>query len=61
MDEVKMEIIKKLFNFNDDNSSIIGLCRFNDEFFKPENAKEQIRKKLKKEASLTEILKKSAY
>ena len=44
-----MDIIKKLFNFNDDEGCAIGLCKFNDDFFKLSNAKEQVKKRIKKE------------
>ena len=43
-----MDIIKKLFNFNDDESCAIGLCKFNDDFFKLSDAKEQVKKRIKK-------------
>ncbi len=54
-----MDIIKKLFNFNDDEGCAIGLCKFNDDFFKLSNAKEQVKKRIKKEATLTQMLKRS--
>ena len=61
MDEVKMNIIKKLFSFNDDDTAAIGLCKFNDEFFRLADSKEQIKKRIKKETNLTQMLKKGAY
>ncbi len=54
-----MELIKRLFCFNDDDSSAIGLCKFNDEFFKAENLKQTAKKRLSKEANLTQMLKRS--
>lgn len=54
-----MDIIKRLFCFNDDDSMVIGLCQFNDEFFKANDAKEQIKKHLKKDQNLTQMLKRS--
>lgn len=54
-----MDIIKKLFSFNNDETSAIGLCKFNDDFFKLENAKERFKKTIKKETSLTQMLKRS--
>lgn len=55
-----MELIKRLFCFNDDDSSVIGLCKFNDEFYKLNDAKERVKKRLNKESSLTQILKRHA-
>ena len=46
-----MDLIKKLFTFNSDETSAIGLCRFNDDFFKNEEAKDQIKKRIKKNAT----------
>ena len=54
-----MDIIKRLFCFNDDESSAIGLCKFNDEFFKLADAKETMKKRIKKDATLSQMLKKS--
>ena len=54
-----MDIIKKLFCFNGDDTSAIGLCKFNDEFFKMENAKERFKKRIKKDATLSQILRRS--
>ena len=53
-----MDIIKKLFSFGNDDA-IIGLCKFNDEFFKAENLKQTAKKRLSKEANLTQMLKRS--
>ncbi len=53
-----MDIIKKLFTFNDDNDSAIGLCKFNDSFYKELNNKEQFKKRLNKNVSLSQMLKK---
>ena len=52
-----MDIIKKLFCFNDDDKSAIGLCKFNDSFYKAENNKENFKKQISKDTSLSEILK----
>ena len=54
-----MDIIKRLFCFNDDEDSVIGLCKFNEDFFKATQAKEQMKKHLQKETNLTQILKRS--
>ena len=54
-----MDIIKRLFCFNNDDSSAIGLCKFSDDFFKLNDAKERFKKQIKKEATLTQILKRS--
>ena len=50
----KMEIIKKLFSFNDDDCAI-GLCKFNDDYFKLSESRERI----KKDATLTQMLKRT--
>ena len=55
-----MNILKRLFNFNDDDC-VIGLCKFNDEFYRQINAKEQAKKRLSKDPSLADILRRSAY
>ena len=52
-----MDIIKRLFCFNDDDSGVIGLCKFNDSFYKAQDNKENFKKKISKNASLSEILK----
>lgn len=54
----KMEIIKKLFNFNNDDCAI-GLCKFNDDFYKLSESREQIKKRIKKDATLTQMLKRT--
>ena len=54
-----MDIIKKLFCFNDDEDCVIGLCKFNDEFIKASEAKEKMKKRLTKEANITQMLKRS--
>jgi len=56
-----MDIIKKLFSFNCDDSSAIGLCKFNDEFFKSQDARQKAKKILRKETTLTQMLKRSPY
>ena len=54
-----MDIIKRLFCFNGDDTSAIGLCKFNDDFFKLNDAKERFKRRIKKDASLTQMLKRS--
>lgn len=54
-----MDIIKKLFTFNGDENSAIGLCKFNDDFFRYEENKEKMKRRIKKDTTLTELLKKS--
>ncbi len=54
-----MDIIKRLFCFNNDEGSAIGLCKFNEEFFKLAESKERIKKRIKKDANLTQMLKRS--
>ena len=56
--EEKMEIIKKLFSFNDDNCAI-GLCKFNDEYYRFTESRERIKKRIKKDATLTQMLKRT--
>ncbi len=53
-----MEIIKKLFNFNGEDCAI-GLCKFNDYYFKLAESRERMKKRAKKDASLTQMLKRS--
>ena len=53
-----MELIKKLFNFNDEDCAI-GLCKFNDDYYKLAQSRERIRKRVKKDASLTQMLKRN--
>lgn len=55
-----MDIIKRLFCFNGDEMSAIGLCKFNDDFFKPMEVKERLKKKLRKDANLTQMLRRKA-
>lgn len=52
-----MDIIRKLFTFNDDDTSAIGLCKFSDSFYKEMEAKKNFKKRVTKEATLSEILK----
>lgn len=59
MNEVKMDIIKKLFSFNDDETSAIGLCKFNDDFFKLSESKQRVKDRIRKDATLSQILKRS--
>ncbi len=54
-----MDLIKRLFCFNDDDKSAIGLCKFNDEFIATMDAKEQIKKRAKKDANITQMLKRT--
>jgi len=54
-----MELIKKIFSFSDDETSVIGLCKFSDDFFKLQDSKERIKKRIKKDATLTQMLKRS--
>ena len=54
----KMEIIKKLFSFNDDDSAI-GLCKFNEDYYKLAESRERIKKRIKKDATLTQMLKRT--
>lgn len=54
-----MDIIKKLFCFNDDDNSTIGLCKFSDDFFKLAESSEKIKQKIKKEVTLTQMLRKN--
>ena len=56
--EEKMEIIKKLFSFNDDDCAI-GLCKFNDDYYKLAESRERIKKRIKKDATLTQMLRRS--
>lgn len=53
-----MDIIKRLFNFNNDEKSAIGLCKFNDDFFRAAENKEKAKKRFSKELTLSEMLKK---
>lgn len=53
-----MDIIKKLFNFNG-NDYAIGLCKFNDDYLKIAESRERMKKRVKKDASLTQMLKRN--
>ena len=53
-----MDIIKRLFTFNDNDDCAIGLCKFNDSFYKELDNKEQIKKRLNKNVNLSQMLKK---
>jgi len=53
-----MEIIKKLFSFNCDDESAIGLCKFNDSFYKKEENKQNFKKRISKDMTLSQMLKK---
>ena len=48
-----MDIIKKLFCFNNDEEGAIGLCKFNDDFFKLMESKEKVKEKINKNVNLT--------
>ena len=52
-----MDIIKKLFCFNDDENSAIGLCQFSDSFVKKIDSKEEFKKRLSKDVNLAQMLK----
>ncbi len=54
-----MDLIKKLFTFNNDEASAIGLCKFNDDFFKSVNAKQKAKSKLKQETTLSQMLRRA--
>lgn len=54
-----MDLIKKIFCFNDDETAAIGLCKFNEDFFKLSQSKERIKKRIKKDPTLTQMLKRS--
>lgn len=53
-----MDIIKKLFSFNDDDKFAIGLCKFNDTFNREQYTKQEIKKQIKKSVTITDMLKK---
>ena len=55
-----MNILRRIFNFNDEEC-VIGLCKFNDDFYRQLNAKQQIKKKMSKTPSLSEVLRKSGW
>lgn len=54
-----MDIIKKIFCLNDDEAGVIGLCTFNQDFFKTSKPKEEVKKRIKKDPTLTQMLKRS--
>ena len=53
-----MDIIKKLFTFNDEENLAIGLCKFNDTFNRQQITKQEVKKQLKKSSTITDLLKK---
>lgn len=53
-----MDIIKKLFMFNDEDCAI-GLCKFNDNYYKLSDSRERMKKRVKKDATLTQMLKRN--
>ena len=53
-----MDIIKKLFSFNDDDKMAIVLCKFNDTFNRQQETKQEVKRQLKKSATITDMLKK---
>jgi len=52
-----MDIVKRIFCFNDDELSALGLYKFNDSFYKTQENKEKFKKRISKDFSLSEILK----
>lgn len=54
-----MDIIKRLFCFNNDENAAIGLCKFSDEFIKLTESKERFKKRIKKEENLTQMLRRT--
>ena len=54
-----MNLLKKILCLDTTDSSAIGLCRFNDDFMKLEDTKEVIKKRIKKDPTLTQMLKRS--
>lgn len=52
-----MDLIKKIFSFNDDENSAIGLCQFNDSFMKKVESKESFKKQVSKNITLSQMLK----
>ena len=54
-----MNIIKKLFCLEEDEAGAIGLYRFSDDCFKLSKSKEEIKKRIKKDPTLTQMLKRS--
>ena len=53
-----MDIIKKLFTFNDEDCAI-GLCKFNNDYYRLAESRERMKKRVKKDASLTQMLKRN--
>ncbi len=53
-----MELIKKIFTFNGEDCAI-GLCKFNDYNYKLAESRERMKKRAKKDASLTQMLKRN--
>lgn len=54
-----MDIIKKIFCLEDDEVGVIGLCKFNDNLNKLAKSKEQIKKRIQKDPTLTQMLRRS--
>lgn len=54
-----MDIIKRLFTFNNDETSAIGLCKFNDSFYKSLEVKKAIKKKVQQTSSLSQMLRRN--
>ncbi len=54
-----MNIIKKLFSFMNEENCAIGLCKFNDDFFRTNDSKNKIKEKINKNVNLTQMLRKS--
>ena len=54
-----MDIIKKLFCFNGDEQVAIGLCKFNDSFYKNAKNKENFKKKTSKDVNISDMLRRT--
>ena len=54
-----MDFIKKFFSFCSDDNSAIGLCKFNDNYNQENSSTKIIKPRIKKELSLTEMLKRN--
>ena len=54
-----MNLFKKIFSFSKEDNSAIGLCQFNDEYFKLAQSREKIKKRIKKDDTLCAILRKA--
>lgn len=54
-----MDIIKRLFSFNDDDSCAIGLCKFSDDFYKQQENNEQFKRKISKDVPISQMLKRN--